>query len=491
MSSSVGGVMSIVMFFCNTASLPRKSEASRAVMRSTAGPSFTPGTFASATAIFFSPTGWANCSVARFCSVLPCDSVTAKDFKPVPLSVTWISTGATPTTSASGDTAICGGSDSKRGRRYRPPPASAAITITRRRTTTENLPRERLKDKALIDASGGLARTAAGRRPAHHALPAGRSITAGSQRGRGELRLIHRHTQLARDRNPDRPFLTVQALELRWRCRLVRHTELRVELTHALGIRAVGDQSRYPIDDLAREPGGREHPDPAAHPKDRCIESLLNERRCVGQPRRTQRRGDGQRADRARSDVGPACGVTAYRRLDAPSDHLLPHRRLAFVLHDFDPGAVELVHLLRDHVRGRAGSVRAHVDRLRAGERYVLFCVFRGHVAMDGERQGPHAHGRDESEVLVRIERHLLVKHTRWHDRTADREQERVPVGRCLGYLIGTDQTAAAGTVLDDHRLADSLTDIVTVRVRIQIGEPARSKADDETDRATRPTLRA
>ena len=67
MSSSVGGVLSIVRFFSTTVSLPLKSAASRAVTRSTAGPSLTPGTFASATVIDFSRAGVANCSVARLC----------------------------------------------------------------------------------------------------------------------------------------------------------------------------------------------------------------------------------------------------------------------------------------------------------------------------------------------------------------------------------------------------------------------------------------
>ena len=59
--------------------------------RSTAGPSLTPVTFAKATVIFFSPAGWANCSEARRCSVPPCESVAVTDFRPRPVSVTWIS----------------------------------------------------------------------------------------------------------------------------------------------------------------------------------------------------------------------------------------------------------------------------------------------------------------------------------------------------------------------------------------------------------------
>jgi len=45
-----------------------------------------------------------------------------------PLSTITICTGPVPTVSASGFSAICGGSDSKRGRRYQAPAASPATT---------------------------------------------------------------------------------------------------------------------------------------------------------------------------------------------------------------------------------------------------------------------------------------------------------------------------------------------------------------------------
>ena len=120
MSSSVGGVMSIVMFFSSTASLPLNMP-QRGIARGDAkhGGSFLDAGHLrqSATAIFFSRTGLSNCSDARLCSVPPWDSVAVTDLRPVPLSVIWISSGATPSTSTLGETVICGGSDSKRGRR--------------------------------------------------------------------------------------------------------------------------------------------------------------------------------------------------------------------------------------------------------------------------------------------------------------------------------------------------------------------------------------
>ena len=102
--------------FCTTVSLPLNqphSDASRATMRSVAFPSLTPGSLASATLTFFSATGAANFSAAMLLS----PSVIDSDFSPAPASVTLISSGALPITSASGVSRTCGGCDSKRGRR--------------------------------------------------------------------------------------------------------------------------------------------------------------------------------------------------------------------------------------------------------------------------------------------------------------------------------------------------------------------------------------
>ena len=57
---------------------------------------------------FFSFTGSAYCSEARLCSVPPAESVAVTDFSPAPWSVTTISTGASPSTSLSGVSVICG-----------------------------------------------------------------------------------------------------------------------------------------------------------------------------------------------------------------------------------------------------------------------------------------------------------------------------------------------------------------------------------------------
>jgi hypothetical protein len=112
----VGGVRSMAICFCITVSLPLnhpQRDASRATTRSVAVPSLTPGSLASATLTFFSATGDANSSAAMLVS----PSLIESDFSPDPASATVISSGALPTTSASGLSRTTGGCDSKCGRK--------------------------------------------------------------------------------------------------------------------------------------------------------------------------------------------------------------------------------------------------------------------------------------------------------------------------------------------------------------------------------------
>jgi hypothetical protein len=110
----------MVSWRCTTLSFPLKnfhSDASRATTRSVAGPSLTPATLARDTLSVFSATGTSNFSEARTVSAPPEESVTESDLRPLPASSTVISSGALPIASPSGATRICGGCDSKRGRR--------------------------------------------------------------------------------------------------------------------------------------------------------------------------------------------------------------------------------------------------------------------------------------------------------------------------------------------------------------------------------------
>src|SRR5258706_10664833 len=147
--------MSIVNSFCAAASLPLKkfeNESSRALTRRTAGPSLRPASFDKSRVIFFSRTGSRYCSEASECSAPPADSVAVTDLNPVPRSGTKISTrDARPSAPASGVTLICGGSDSKRGRRKYAAVARPPMTISKRTARVGNL-RDRSGWKLIWDS---------------------------------------------------------------------------------------------------------------------------------------------------------------------------------------------------------------------------------------------------------------------------------------------------------------------------------------------------
>src|SRR5581483_8973807 len=136
-----------------TVSLPRKkfqSERSRAEIRRTAGPSFKPASLEKSTVNFFWVSGESYCSETSGYSVPPALSVAENDFKPVPCSVTSISSGARPMVSVSGVILICGARHSKRGTRKYPPP------ITRTIKTAATRPRPGAKRRLGLPNSSAL-----------------------------------------------------------------------------------------------------------------------------------------------------------------------------------------------------------------------------------------------------------------------------------------------------------------------------------------------
>ena len=101
----------MLTFFWMTVSLPLKKfhkERSRAVTRNTAGPSLIPASFDETTVTFVCITGGSYSSAKRERSLPAVESVTATDFRPVPVSLTSISIGASPMVSVSGVILTCG-----------------------------------------------------------------------------------------------------------------------------------------------------------------------------------------------------------------------------------------------------------------------------------------------------------------------------------------------------------------------------------------------
>ncbi|MCY1244443.1 hypothetical protein D9M72_575160 [compost metagenome] len=68
--------------------------------------------------------------------------------------------------------------------------------------------------------------------------------------------------------------------------------------------------------------------------------------------------------------------------------------------------------------------------------------------------------------------------------------QQRVAVRLVLGDIVSADGGAGAGTVLDDHRLAEALGELVAQRACEYVGGAARRERHDQGDGLGRPGLR-
>jgi hypothetical protein len=92
----------------------------------------------------------------------------------------------------------------------------------------------------------------------------------------------------------------------------------------------------------------------------------------------------------------------------------------------------------------------------------------------------------DRREIAQRVERHAAVE--MWIDRDlAVRKQPyRVAVGRRLGDQLGGDVAVRARPVLDDHRLAERLRQLLRQHARRDVGRAAGRDRNDEADRARR-----
>jgi hypothetical protein len=74
-------------------------------------------------------------------------------------------------------------------------------------------------------------------------------------------------------------------------------------------------------------------------------------------------------------------------------------------------------------------------------------------------------------ERLLRHQRSFTVCVFRHH-------QQRVAVGCRLRHRVGADDRAAAGTVLDDERLAERVRELGSDESRVDVGRAARRRKE-------------
>ena len=182
-------------------------------------------------------------------------------------------------------------------------------------------------------------------------------------------------------------------------------------------------------------------------------------------------------------------GELIAAELDAPRQHVGDQRRGAAerdVIH-LDAG-VALEHLAAEiHDAARPG--RAIQQRLVGflGVVDELLEVADRHV-LGGEEEERHPGAdRHRDEVVERVPRALHVHQRRRGGAERDvAEQQRVPVGRRLGDLIGADRSAAAAHVLDHERLSHRFGEALRDQPRQHVGGGAGRERHDDADVAAR-----
>ena len=96
---------------------------------------------------------------------------------------------------------------------------------------------------------------------------------------------------------------------------------------------------------------------------------------------------------------------------------------------------------------------------------------------------GTMKHLGDVGEVLHRIVGQLREQVGIDDQRRVAAHHQRIAVGRRLGDALDRDVAAGAGDVLDHHRLAPGLGELVAEQPRGDVRRHAGRKADDDLDR--------
>ncbi len=157
---------------------------------------------------------------------------------------------------------------------------------------------------------------------------------------------------------------------------------------------------------------------------------------------------------------------------------------------EFEPrGFLEQLH---GEMRGAAVADRAVIQlaRLRFRERHELLDRIDAEPGIDDQQVGAGPDEAHRRQILERVVFHFPVEHGVDRERAGNRNADRVAVGSGPGDERGAEVAARAGTVLDDHRLAERRRELLREHARDQVGRAAGGKGHDQVDRARRPVLR-
>ncbi len=145
-----------------------------------------------------------------------------------------------------------------------------------------------------------------------------------------------------------------------------------------------------------------------------------------------------------------------------------------------------------EEVRQAAGAGRrvAGLGRIRLRPRGELVPRLGAAHRPCGDRELERRAERDRREVLDRVVRDVLV-HVRHDGHRADRLHHEHRAVRRRGLdRVGRDAADGAGTILDDHRLAERGRHLLGDDARDDVGGAARREADEDLDRLVDLVLR-
>ena len=131
--------------------------------------------------------------------------------------------------------------------------------------------------------------------------------------------------------------------------------------------------------------------------------------------------------------------------------------------------------------RAVAGRGVEQLPRVRLGVRDHLAQILERHGVVHADDRRPGGDAADRRKILVRVVGEALVQ--RPVDRHVRGVKDGVAVGRRARDVLVRDVATRAGLVLDDHRLAEVLGELVGREARQEIARAARRIADHELQR--------
>ena len=127
-------------------------------------------------------------------------------------------------------------------------------------------------------------------------------------------------------------------------------------------------------------------------------------------------------------------------------------------------------------------ELKLYLPGLAFDEFDKLLDRLRRHGGVDGDDGGGRDGERDGFEVVDRVVGQAREQRRIDHMR-AEREQDRVAVGRRFRHLASADIAGGAGNILDIDLLAELLSELLRHKPREGVGHPTGRKGHDRAHR--------